>query len=71
MNIDRVKDGSQKVAESFKLPQTILNKLPSLQKKNKIETYEDAVEDITVNMRTSSNSIQNIYEDLKKKDDKM
>ena len=71
MNIDRIKDGSQKVAESFKLPQTILNKLPSLHKKNKIESYEDAVEDITVNMRISSNSIQNIYEDLKKKDEKI
>ena len=71
MNIDRIKDGSQKVADSFKLPQTILNKLPSLQKKNKIESYEDAVEDITINMKISSNSIQNIYEDLKKKDEKI
>ena len=71
MNIQRVKEVSQRVANSFNLPQNILNKLPTLHKKNKIETYEDAVEDITVNMISSCNSFQNIYEDLKNKDEKI
>ena len=53
ITIERVKNGTEKVAESFKLPQAILNKLPTIDRKNKIETYEDAIDGITVNNKLS------------------
>lgn len=53
-------NGNQKLMECGKLNQMVLNTLPNLLFKNKIENYEDTIEGICNNMKLSSNC-KNIY----------
>ncbi len=54
MPIDRLKAGTEKLIDANKLSQTILNTLPNIPQKSKIETYEDTIDGISVNMKLHS-----------------
>lgn len=78
MPIDRLKVGTEKLIDANKLSQTVLNTLPNIPQKSKIETYEDTIEGISVNMKLHSHcnfysisAIQYIYDNLKKKDEQI
>jgi hypothetical protein len=61
MPIDRLKAGTEKLIEANKLSQVVLNTLPNIPQKSKIETYEDTIEGISVNMKLHSHCTFSIY----------
>lgn len=78
MPIDRLRAGTEKLIDAHKLSQTVLNTLPNIPQKNRIQTYEDTIEGISNNMRLSCHckillnlAIQYIYDNLKKKDEQI
>lgn len=54
ISAQRVTTGNEKLLESTKLPQAILNSLPSMPQKNKIENYEDTVDSMSTNLKLNS-----------------
>lgn len=51
MPIERVKNGTEKLIDANKLSQQILNTLPNVPQKNKIETFEDTIDGISTTMK--------------------
>lgn len=61
MPIDRLKTGTEKLIDANKLSQTILNTLPNIPQKSRIETYEDTIDGISTNMKLHSHCNFSFY----------